>query len=130
MNAFLLAAGIVAGVALVAALSLVVAWRLLRPDQRSLARRVGRLAFRDKLALGRAIFRDARVPRWARFVAVALALYLASPIDLVPDFIPLLGQLDDVLIVLVGGALLVRAVPAAIIEEHLTRLEARRAAVA
>jgi uncharacterized membrane protein YkvA (DUF1232 family) len=48
----------------------------------------------------RALARDPGVPRSARWTVLGLALYLASPIDLVPDFLPVVGYLDDVLIVL------------------------------
>ena len=43
-------------------------------------------------------FRDARLPFDARLALVLLALYLASPVDLIPDFIPVLGQVDDAVI--------------------------------
>jgi uncharacterized membrane protein YkvA (DUF1232 family) len=99
----------------------------LRSDERGLARRIGRLGFRNKLRLGRDIFGDPRVPMWARLVAVALVVYLASPIDLVPDFIPMLGQLDDLLIVMLGAGLLLRSVPGYVIEERLAVYESRHA---
>jgi uncharacterized membrane protein YkvA (DUF1232 family) len=102
-----------------------VGWKVLRSDERKLARRIGKLRFADKLRLGRDIFADQRVPLWSRFMAVALAVYLASPIDIVPDFIPVLGQLDDLLIVMLGAGLLLRSVPRNVIEEHLSRYEER-----
>ena len=43
--------------------------------------------------------RDPRVPRRRKLLLLALAAYLASPLDLVPDFIPVAGQLDDALVV-------------------------------
>ena len=53
----------------------------------------------DCAVLFKRLLRDPRVPRRAK-VALALAVpYLASPIDLIPDFIPVLGQLDDALLV-------------------------------
>jgi len=47
----------------------------------------------------RCIATDARTPRLAKFLLLAALAYLASPIDLIPDMIPVLGQLDDLLVV-------------------------------
>lgn len=105
------------------------AWRVWRSGERTLAKRIGGLRFRQKLALGRAIFTDPRVPRWSRALAVALTLYLAMPLDIVPDFIPVIGLLDDLLIVLVAGGLLIRSIPNHVLEEHLKRLEDQAGAV-
>jgi uncharacterized membrane protein YkvA (DUF1232 family) len=102
------------------------AWKVWRSDERRLARRIGRMQFGDKLALGRDLFRDARVPLWAKFVSIALVVYLASPIDLIPDFIPGIGLVDDLLIVMVGAGLLLRSVPKSVLEEHVQRYEEER----
>ena len=53
--------------------------------------------------------RDERVPRGRKLVLLALAVYIALPIDLVPDFIPVAGQLDDVILVALVLRWLVRA---------------------
>ena len=66
---------------------------------------------RDVVALWLAA-RDRRVPWHAKLVAGAVAAYALSPIDLIPDFIPVLGYLDDLLIVPLGIALAIRLVPA------------------
>jgi uncharacterized membrane protein YkvA (DUF1232 family) len=108
-------------VALVAAF---VAWKVLRSDGRRLARRIGKLRFRDKIAFVRDVMRDKRVPWWSKLIAGALVVYLASPIDLIPDFIPVLGQLDDLAMALIVGGLLLRSVPREVIEEHLATYEA------
>jgi len=55
--------------------------------------------------------RDPRTPWMARVLAVAVAAYALSPIDLIPDFIPVLGYLDDVLIVPLGLWLVIRFIP-------------------
>jgi uncharacterized membrane protein YkvA (DUF1232 family) len=60
----------------------------------------------DCLMLLRALLRDPRVPRRRKLLLAALLAYLAMPIDLVPDFIPIAGQLDDAIVV----ALVLRAV--------------------
>lgn len=65
---------------------------------------------RDVIALWIAA-RDPRVPWHAKALAGAVAAYALSPIDLIPDFIPLLGYLDDLLIVPAGIWLVVRLVP-------------------
>lgn len=68
--------------------------------------------------------RDPRMPWVARAVALAVAAYALSPIDLIPDFIPVLGLLDDLLIVPLGLALVIRLTPRAVLDD------ARRAAEA
>ena len=64
--------------------------------------------------------RDPRTPLWQKGIAVGLAVYAFSPIDLIPDFIPVVGLLDDAAIVPVGMMLLLRLLP----EE--VRLESQR----
>jgi uncharacterized membrane protein YkvA (DUF1232 family) len=58
------------------------------------------------------------VPWYAKGVAIAVAAYALSPIDLIPDFIPVLGYLDDVIIVPLGIMLAVRLIPAEVLAEH------------
>ena len=72
---------------------------------------------RDVVALYLAS-RDPRVPWYAKALAAAVAGYALSPIDLIPDFIPVLGYLDDVLIVPLGILLVVCLIPPAIMAEH------------
>ena len=70
--------------------------------------------------------RDGRTPWHAKAVAAAVAAYALSPIDLIPDFIPVLGYLDDLVIVPLGILLAVRLIPAELMEEF--RREARERA--
>ena len=72
--------------------------------------------------------RDPRVPRHAKLVAVAVAAYALSPIDLIPDFIPVLGLLDDLVLVPLGIWLVIRLVPAEIMDEHRRRADAEAGA--
>jgi uncharacterized membrane protein YkvA (DUF1232 family) len=65
---------------------------------------------RDIVALWLAA-RDPRVPWYAKVVAAAVAAYALSPIDLIPDFIPVVGYLDDLIIVPLGILLAVRLIP-------------------
>ena len=62
--------------------------------------------------------RDPRVPWYAKALALVVAGYALSPIDLIPDFIPVLGFLDDVILVPLGIVLVVRMVPPEIMAEH------------
>src|SRR3979411_3442108 len=68
--------------------------------------------------------RDARVPWYAKALALAVAAYALSPIDLIPDFIPVLGYLDDLIIVPLGILLVIKLIPADLMAEF--RAEAAR----
>jgi uncharacterized membrane protein YkvA (DUF1232 family) len=59
--------------------------------------------------------RDSRTPLLVRALAVFVAGYALSPIDLIPDFIPVIGYLDDLLLVPLGLALVVRLTPPAVL---------------
>jgi uncharacterized membrane protein YkvA (DUF1232 family) len=71
---------------------------------------------RDVVALWLAA-RDPRTPLAAKLLAGLVAAYALSPIDLIPDFIPVLGYLDDLLLLPVGIWLAVRLIPAELIAE-------------
>ncbi len=60
---------------------------------------------------------DPRVPWYAKVAAIAVAAYALSPIDLIPDFIPVVGYLDDLLIVPLGILLAVKLVPSDLMQE-------------
>ncbi len=62
-------------------------------------------------------YRDPRTPWAARLVAAAVVAYAFSPIDLIPDFIPLLGYLDDLILLPLGAAFAIRLIPPAIMAE-------------
>ena len=79
---------------------------------------------RDVLALWLAS-RDPRTPWHAKLVALCVAAYALSPIDLIPDFIPVLGYLDDLVLVPLGILLAVRLVPQPLIQELRREAEAR-----
>lgn len=79
---------------------------------------------RDTLALYLAA-RDPRVPWYAKVVAACVAAYALSPIDLIPDFIPVIGYLDDLILVPLGIALAIRLIPPALFEEHRANASAR-----
>ena len=62
--------------------------------------------------------RDPRTPWYAKALALCVAGYALSPIDLIPDFIPVLGYLDDLILVPLGIAAAVHMIPADVIAEH------------
>ena len=61
--------------------------------------------------------KDPRVPWYAKLAAAVVAAYALSPIDLIPDFIPVLGYLDDLILVPLGILLAVRLIPPALMDE-------------
>jgi len=69
--------------------------------------------------------RDARTPWYARLLALGIAAYALSPIDLIPDFIPVLGYLDDLVLVPLGLMLVLRLIPS----EVMTAARAKAADV-
>ena len=72
--------------------------------------RTGRLALR--------LVRDPRVPTAAKLLFGATVLYMLSPIDVVPDWLPVLGQADDLVVLMAGLNLFLRACPKWLVEEH------------
>jgi uncharacterized membrane protein YkvA (DUF1232 family) len=72
---------------------------------------------RDVVAIALAV-RDPRVPWYAKAVGVCVVAYALSPIDLIPDFVPVLGLLDDLVLVPLGLLLVVRLIPADILAKH------------
>lgn len=62
--------------------------------------------------------RDPRVPWYAKALAIGVLAYAVSPIDLIPDFIPVLGYLDDLILLPLGVLMVVKLVPAELMAEH------------
>jgi uncharacterized membrane protein YkvA (DUF1232 family) len=89
----------------------------------SLARRLLGLPLRAKARLLWRLVLDRRTGLLPKLVLMALAVYLASPIDLLPDFIPFVGQMDDAVVALVSLLALLLLVPRPVLLEHLERLE-------
>lgn len=80
---------------------------------------------RDVVALWLAA-RDPRKPWLAKAVAGVTAAYALSPIDLIPDFVPILGYLDDLVIVPAGIALAIRLIPAELMNEFREHADSLR----
>lgn len=62
-------------------------------------------------------YKDPRVPWYAKAFAACIVAYAFSPIDLIPDFIPILGYLDDIVLIPLGIALVLKMIPKAVIKE-------------
>ena len=123
---WIIALSVAGGIIVLMLLLSVALWWMLRrtdPARAALAKRIGALPLRNKVRLALALVRDGRIPLAVRAVPAFLALYVAMPIDLIPDVIPVLGQLDDVLVLGLGVALMLRLVPRETLEEHIERLE-------
>ena len=72
--------------------------------------------------IGRLIFRlmlDRRVPIWSKLIIPGGLVYILSPIDFMPDIIPILGWLDDIIAVVVTLTLFLLSIPSDILREHL-----------
>ncbi|TWC31401.1 uncharacterized protein DUF1232 [Pseudomonas sp. SJZ079] len=66
-------------------------------------------------------YRHPETPRLPKWIAICVVAYALSPIDLIPDFIPILGYLDDVIILPLGILLAMRMMPIEILEEARLR---------
>lgn len=95
--------------------------RILRASSRG--RRFLRLSLRGKLRFARVLMSMPGTPLFAKALIVLLAGYLALPFDLVPDFLPVVGQLDDVVVLTVGILALILLVPRERFEYALLRAE-------
>lgn len=105
------ALAIVVAVYAAAVLALVMLGR--RPEARALAGFVP-----DCVVLVQRLMRDPRVPRRRKLILALAAVYLLVPIDLVPDFIPVAGQLDDAIVVAFALRGLARGGGVALLREH------------
>ena len=84
------------------------------------AKQWARTVKRDVVALWIAA-RDSRTPTMAKIVAGAVAAYALSPVDLIPDFVPVLGYLDDLIIVPLGILIAIRLIPVPLMAEFRER---------
>jgi uncharacterized membrane protein YkvA (DUF1232 family) len=109
---WLVVAGVTAlGLYVLAVVALVARGR--RTDARALAGFIP-----DCLVLVRRLLADARVPRSRKLLCGALLAYLALPFDVVPDFIPVAGQLDDAILVVIALRVLLRGSGPRLLAEH------------
>jgi uncharacterized membrane protein YkvA (DUF1232 family) len=111
LRTLVVAAALVGAVWVVAVLVLVVIGR--RTAARELA-----LLLPNLFALFRGLARDPRVPRRTRFLLVFAAAWIASPIDLIPEFIPVLGPLDDAVVAVLVLRRLLRVAGPEVVRDH------------
>jgi uncharacterized membrane protein YkvA (DUF1232 family) len=69
------------------------------------------------------VARDRRTPWYARALAAVVVAYALSPFDLIPDFVPVLGYLDDLVVVPLGIALVLKLVPAEVLADCRARAQ-------
>ncbi len=103
-------------------LAIPVIWMIVRRQRSSRAPvidEIEKLNFSRRLKLTWSLARDERVPIYVRPLLLLPALYLASPIDVIPDFVPVVGKLDDAFVASTAYSLLVRFVPPAVLREHV-----------
>ena len=111
MHTLLYALAIAAGIWLVLITLLLVAGR--KTSARELAALIPNL-----VALFRGLVRDPRVPRREKWLLAGAAIWLASPIDLIPEFIPVLGPLDDAVVAALVLRRLVRIAGRQVLTDH------------
>jgi uncharacterized membrane protein YkvA (DUF1232 family) len=81
------------------------------------------VTLRQHAALLKAVWGDPRTPWAAKALLAGMGAYLASPIDLIPDFVPVLGYLDDLVVVLLALSLAWFLVPREVWREHRQRIQ-------
>ena len=77
---------------------------------------------RDTLALWFAA-RDRRTPWWLRLLGFVIIAYALSPVDLIPDFLPLIGYLDELILLPAGLWLMIRCMPVEVLAESRSRAD-------
>ena len=107
MRTLIIALAIAAAVWMIAIVALVIA-----------GRRTHDLAIAYSLGLARGLIHDPRVGRFDKFLLVVAVAWVASPIDLIPEFIPVFGPLDDVVVVALILRRLVRHAGPELVSDH------------
>ena len=78
--------------------------------------------FKDEIQLYRNILADPRTPRMTRILLGAAVAYAVMPLDIIPDFIPVIGHLDDAIILPLLVYFALKAIPRSLLEEHRNKL--------
>ncbi len=108
---------LIAAFAILVLLWLVLVSALIAFGKRALAREIAAL-IPNLMRLFSGLLRDPRVPLRAKVVLGLAALYLAMPIDLIPDFIPVAGQLDDAIVAAFALRYVIGTTPRELVAEH------------
>ena len=69
------------------------------------------------------LFRDQRVSRFPKALLVLTAIYIAMPFDLLPDYMPVIGQIDDLVLFLGACKAFMYLCPRAVVEEHVRQID-------
>lgn len=69
------------------------------------------------------LFRDRRVPRYLKAMTIFTVLYILSPIDILPDYMPLIGQLDDLSVLLLMAYYFIHWSPEDVVREHVAAID-------
>jgi uncharacterized membrane protein YkvA (DUF1232 family) len=72
------------------------------------------------------LLNDRRVPLWPKLFLILVLAYVFAPIDLLPDFVPGLGQIDDLVLIFLGLQGFVRLCPREVVREHVLAIAAGR----
>jgi uncharacterized membrane protein YkvA (DUF1232 family) len=80
----------------------------------------------DQVLLTWRLVRDPRVPLWSKLIPAAALIYILSPIDIIPDFLIVIGQLDDLGLLLASMRLFEAVVPEYIVAEHRAAISSRQ----
>lgn len=104
---------------------LLVLWKVGRDQRmRRVMSGVQQLSWQQRASLVSGLARDPRLPWRVRLVPLLVAAYVASPLDLIPDFVPVLGRLDDLAAIGMAFRFAQRSMPPGLIEEHMRRVTA------
>lgn len=76
----------------------------------------------EQVRLSYALFMDSRVPALLKIIPIGMLAYVISPIDLAPDVLPFIGQIDDIGLFLTAVTMFNNLAPAEVVEEHIKRL--------
>jgi uncharacterized membrane protein YkvA (DUF1232 family) len=82
------------------------------------------LSWEQRASLLSGLARDPRLPKRVKLATLLVAAYVASPVDLVPDFIPVIGRVDDLIVMRFALRYISRSLPEGLFQEHVQRVTA------